>query len=218
MNQVLQGDAVEVIKNLQPDSIDLCFTSPTPFYEGNQADYELTLSSIFKEVKRVLKLTGSFWLQLADNHTDGVANCTPESVMFLLMNNGWILRSKCIWIRTEKFDYQEDYARFARDWEYLFFFTKSKEHFFNNPKNKVQSSIFAYPYLQPKSNTFESGFPEKMIERCINLSCPKNGVILDPLADSGTTGVVAKRMGRKFIMVDISYDKVLAMRGRLGVQ
>ena len=50
------------------------------------------------------------------------------------------------------------------------------------------------------------------------MSCPKNGVILDPLADSGTTGVVAKRMGRKFIMVDISYDKVLAMRGRLGVQ
>ena len=132
-----------------------------------------------------------------------------------MKKHGWLRRSDCYWVRTEKFDYQEDYNRFARDVEHLYFFTKSKDHYFNNPSQKVQSSVFYADYKPPKQE-FASGFPEKIIERCITLTCPPKGVVLDCLADSGTTGVVAKRMGRDYILVDIDYDKVLAMKARLG--
>lgn len=226
---VYQGDALKVLKSFEPESIDCVFTSPSPFGQGDKNGgigseeisytYNSSLVDLFIQVYRVLKPTGCLWLQLQDNHDEsGNMMFIPELlIMRMVLYNPWILRSKCIWVRTEKFEYQEDYNRFARDWEYLYFFTKSKDHYFNNPRNKVQSSVFYADYHEPRKNEFESGFPEKIIERCINLSCPPNGIILDPLADSGTTGVVAKRMNRKFVMIELSYEKALAIRARLGL-
>ena len=226
---VIHGDATQVLKTLEPESIDFVFTSPSPFgfgggigqgigSEKEKGLYIFNIAYLFEQVKRVLKPSGCIWLQLADSHDEnGSMRCVPEAVSnYLRTAHGWLLRSKCYWVRTEKFGYQEDYNRFARDVEHLFFFTKNKDHYFNNPHKKVQSSVFYADYKEPRKNEFESGFPEKIIERCISLSCPPKGVVLDPLADSGTVGVVAKKMGRDYIMIDISYEKVLAMRGRLG--
>jgi site-specific DNA-methyltransferase (adenine-specific) len=223
---ILHGDALEIIKGMEDNSIDFCFTSPTPFRQGSQGigsednefQYIINLTNIFTELYRVVKPTGCFWINLSDRHDEnGVHHNLAETfVIYMKVHNMWRLRSRCYWVRTEKWDYQEDYNRFARDVEYLYFFTKSKDHYFNNPRQRVQSSIFYADYKQPKGNSFESGFPEKIIERCIQLSCPEKGVVLDPLCDSATTAVVAKRMGRPYIMIDISYDKVLAAKARLG--
>lgn len=49
-------------------------------------------------------------------------------------------------------------------------------------------------------------FPEKLIEPCILVGCPEGGTVLDPFAGSGTTGVVAKRLGRDFIGCEINPD------------
>ena len=57
-----------------------------------------------------------------------------------------------------------------------------------------------------------------MIERCIHLGCPPNGIVLDPLAGSGITGVIAKRMNRRFILIDLDEIKVKDMKERLGVK
>lgn len=140
----------------------------------------------------------------------------PEVVVNHLRLSGWLLRSKCYWVRTEKADYQEDYNRFTRDVEHLFFFTKSKDHYFNNPGQRVQSSVFYADYKAPRQGEWESGFPEKIIERCIQLTCPPNGTVLDVFAGTGTTGVVAKRMNRDYILIELDYDKYMATRARLG--
>ncbi len=59
----------------------------------------------------------------------------------------------------------------------------------------------------PTSN-FKSGhfavFPERLVEPCILAGCPRGGVVLDPFAGSGTTGVVAKRLGRDFVGIEIN--------------
>jgi len=47
-------------------------------------------------------------------------------------------------------------------------------------------------------------FPEKLIEPCILAGCPEGGIVLDPFAGSGTTGIVAKRLQRGFIGVEIN--------------
>lgn len=44
--------------------------------------------------------------------------------------------------------------------------------------------------------------PEYILERIILSSTKENDYILDPFVGSGTTGVVAKRLGRKFIGID----------------
>ena len=47
-------------------------------------------------------------------------------------------------------------------------------------------------------------FPEKLIEPCILAGCPAGGTVLDPFTGSGTTGVVAKRLGRNFVGCEIN--------------
>ncbi len=47
-------------------------------------------------------------------------------------------------------------------------------------------------------------FPERLVEPCILAGCPEGGVVLDPFAGSGTTGVVAKRLRRNFVGVEIN--------------
>lgn len=57
-------------------------------------------------------------------------------------------------------------------------------------------------------------FPEKLIEPCILAGSPKGGLVLDPFTGSGTTGVVAKRLGRDFTGIEINpeYCKMAADR------
>lgn len=49
-------------------------------------------------------------------------------------------------------------------------------------------------------------FPPEIPERAILAGCRANGVVLDPFSGSGTAGMVAKRLGRKYIGIDISED------------
>lgn len=223
LDVVLQGNSLEILQKLEPESVDMVFTSPSPFNYGGQgigsedyqSDYLDDLEELFDQVYQVLKPTGCLWVNIPDTHVDGILITIPEDFVARMVCN-WIYRSNCYWVRTEKFDYQEDYNRFTRDVEHLYFFTKSKDHYFNNPKNKIQSSVFRYPYKPTWDNP--SGFPQEMIERCIHLGCPPNGIVLDPLAGSGITGVIAKRMNRRFILIDLDEIKVKDMKERLGVK
>jgi hypothetical protein len=58
-------------------------------------------------------------------------------------------------------------------------------------------------------------FPEELCVRPILSSCPPGGVVLDPFAGSGTVGVVAKRLGRNFILIDINREYCELARKRL---
>lgn len=55
---------------------------------------------------------------------------------------------------------------------------------------------------QPYAGAHFAVFPEKLIEPCILAGCPAGGVVLDPFGGSGTTARVAKRLGRKAILIE----------------
>lgn len=58
--------------------------------------------------------------------------------------------------------------------------------------------------------------PEKLLERVILTSTKEGDVVFDPVAGSGTTGYVAKRLGRDFIMIDVVEKYVEAMEKRFA--
>lgn len=58
-------------------------------------------------------------------------------------------------------------------------------------------------------------FPEALVEPCVLAGSPKGGVVLDPFVGSGTSAVVAKKLGREFIGVEISPDYVELANDRL---
>jgi len=47
-------------------------------------------------------------------------------------------------------------------------------------------------------------YPEKLVEPCVLAGCPAGGVVLDPFTGSGTTGVVACRLGRDFVGIELN--------------
>lgn len=57
-------------------------------------------------------------------------------------------------------------------------------------------------------------FPTKLIEPCVLAGAPVDGVVLDPFAGSGTTGVVALREGRKFIGIELNPDYMAMIHDR----
>lgn len=59
-------------------------------------------------------------------------------------------------------------------------------------------------------------YPPELIETPIKAGCPKGGVVLDPFMGSGTTALVARRLGRNFIGIELNQNYVRLSRQRLA--
>ena len=98
---------------LEDGSVDLIFTSP-PYWNkrtyddeasglGNEKspkEYFENLVSHFRDSKRVLKDTGSFFLVLGDTYLNKNLQNIPHRVTIGLQDEGWILRNTIIWKKT----------------------------------------------------------------------------------------------------------------------
>ena len=58
-------------------------------------------------------------------------------------------------------------------------------------------------------------FPTALVEPCILAGCPAGGTVLDPFCGSGTTGVVATRLGRKSILIDLNPANAAMTKARI---
>lgn len=61
-----------------------------------------------------------------------------------------------------------------------------------------------------------AAYPPKLTETCILAGCPKGGVVLDPFFGSGTTGLAAKQLSRRYIGMELNYDYCALARARIG--
>jgi DNA modification methylase len=73
-------------------------------------------------------------------------------------------------------------------------------------------SIPTRPYHGPHF----AAYPIDLPLRCIAAGCKPGGVVLDPFAGSGTTGLAAIQLGRRFTGIDLSPDFARLAAGRLA--
>ena len=59
-------------------------------------------------------------------------------------------------------------------------------------------------------------FPEALIEPMIEAGCPKGGIVLDPFAGSGTTGLVAYKSNKKFVGIELNSEYIGIANKRLN--
>lgn len=59
---------------------------------------------------------------------------------------------------------------------------------------------------QPFGEAHFATFPPALIEPCIKAGCPEGGTVLDPFGGAGTTGLVADRLGRNAILIELNPD------------
>lgn len=57
---------------------------------------------------------------------------------------------------------------------------------------------------QPFSEAHFATFPPALIEPCILAGCPEGGTVLDPFGGAGTTGLVADRLGRNAVLIELN--------------
>ncbi len=141
-NQIFCADALAQLRVMPDNLVDCIVTSP-PYYrqrdydDGEQLGLERTpdqyverLASIFREARRVLKDSGTFWLVLGDKYNGGELLGMPWRVALALKDDGWLMRSDVIWHKPNAMPSSVK-TRPTTDHEYVFFFTKSKDYFYD---------------------------------------------------------------------------------------
>ena len=108
MNYILQGDALEKLRELRTESVDCCVTSPPYFQlrdygvdgqiglESTVDEYINRLVAVFREVRRVLKRDGTLWLNIADSYagsTKGAARSAENAKKYKQGTNKGLLGS-----------------------------------------------------------------------------------------------------------------------------
>jgi len=91
--------------------------------------------------------------------------------------------------------------------------------YFTNPKGKNPGDVWeisTHPCPKDFRGVHFAMFPEKLIEPMVLAGCPKEGIVLDPFMGSGTTSVVAKKLGRKFIGIELNKDYCAIAEARIG--
>lgn len=139
----LRGDALSVLAELPTASVDCVMTSP-PYWgqrdygsggiglEATWREYVINLATICEEIKRVLKPTGSFWLNLGDAYESKAQIGLPWRVAITLTDDqGWVLRNSIIWNKVKGgMDNATDKLRNVH--EHVFHFVKKPRGYFYN--------------------------------------------------------------------------------------
>ena len=83
-----------------------------------------------------------------------------------------------------------------------------------NPAGRNMRTVWAINTSRFKGAHFAT-YPEKLIERLLLAGCPPGGVVLDPFMGAGTTAVVAKRLGRSYVGIELNPEYVKMANERL---
>lgn len=142
---IVHGDSAELLKCLPDESVDLVVTSP-PYadmrkkeYGGVKHDqYNDWFLPITEEVKRVLKPTGSFVLNIKENSVNKVKHPYVYDLVLKMVDNGWKWRDEYIWSKPNPFPIKPLY-KMKDAFEYIYHFTKGDDFTWNPKSVKVNS-------------------------------------------------------------------------------
>lgn len=221
-NKILCGDCIEIMQKMPAKSIDLAVTSP-PYnlknstgngmkdgrggkwanaalqkgyqnYDDNMP-HELYVAwqrKCLEEMMRLLKDDGAIFY----NHKWRVQNGLLQDRQDIV--SGFPVRQIIIWHRNGGINFNKGY--FLPTYEVIYLI--AKKNFKLAPKANAHGDV--WDIGQDLNNPHPAPFPTDLIERIIGSTTAK--IVLDPFIGSGTTALVAKQLGRKYIGIDVSEE------------
>jgi modification methylase len=243
LNQILQGDCIEILKSLPENSVDLVFADPpynlqlqNELYRPDSskvdavtdkwdrfssfADYDGFTSKWLHAARRVLKDTGTIWV-IGSYHNIFRVGAIMQDLGFWILND-------IVWLKTNPMPNFRG-VRFTNAHETVIWAQKKKgkKYTFNHRSMKALNddlqmrSDWSLPLATGGERIKLNGAkahstqkPEALLYRVILSSSKVGDVVLDPFFGSGTTGAVAKKLGRNFIGIerDRKYARVARKR------
>lgn len=197
----------------------------TSFREMDSDDYEKWLESWIVKVKKILKPNASIYI-CGDWKSSGAINNVVKKY-FTIQNritwerekgrgakHNWKNCSEDIWFCTMSNDYYFDVEAVkmkrkviapyrdetgnAKDWQE----EQDGKYRVTHPSN-LWTDISIPFWSMPENTDHPTQKPEKLVAKIILASSKPGDVVFDPFLGSGTTSVVAKKLGRKFVGIEI---------------
>ena len=229
------------------------------------------LVQVFAGVRRVLKPTGTLWIECGDSYGSGCSGGSGEAsakqvtnrgsyttvprigglkpkdllgqpwlLAFALRQDGWYLRQAIIWAKPNAMP-ESVRDRCTNAHSYVFLLSRQPRYWFDadaiaEPASENTHARYAQARETPKGREGHNGWdestngyvssknarsvwtiptagypdahfatwPEALVERIVKAGCPEGGTILDPFMGSGTTALVARRLGRKTVGIELN--------------
>lgn len=244
LDQILQGDCVEAMDALPEKSVDVIFADPPynlqlqgDLYRPNMtkvdavddewdrfasfADYDAFTRAWLAACRRVLKDTGTLWV-IGSYHNIYRVGAILQELDY------WIL-NEVVWMKTNPMPNFKG-TRFANAHETLIWAQKHKgaRYTFNYHAMKTGNddlqmrSVWELPICSGAERLTVNGSkahstqkPEALLSRVILSSTSPGDVVLDPFFGSGTTGAVAKKLGRRWLGIERDAQYAALARARL---
>lgn len=198
------------------------------FRKTDVGQYETWLTSWLPEMQRLLKPTGSIyvcgdWRSSTAIHRVLLGHFTIRNRISWEREKGrgartnWKNNAEDIWFATCSGDYtfNVDTVKIKRrviapytdkdgtpkDWE-----NKAQGGYRMTYPSNIWTDITVPYWSMPENTDHPTQKPEKLVARIILASSNIGDVVFDPFVGSGTTSVVAKKLGRHYVGVDINRD------------
>ena len=244
MEKLIIGDCINEMSKIKDQSVDMIFADP-PYnlqlsksllrpdqtnvkgvnhswdkFNSFEAYDEFTKKWLY-QCKRILKDDGTIWV-IGSYHN-------IYRVGAIIQNLGFWILNDIIWNKTNPMPNFKG-NRFTNAHETIIWASKSKKskYTFNYKAMKVSNddkqmrSDWSLPICSGNERIKKLGKtlhptqkPEFLLHRIIISSTKKNDKILDPFLGTGTSGVVAKRLGRKFIGIESNKEYMRYAKNRI---
>ena len=243
VNKIINDNSINFLKTLPDNCVDLVFTSPPYNFDMNYdqhkddmdwVSYFNTLNEIFEECIRVLKYGGRIIVNIQPFFSEYIPSHHILTNFFL--NKGLIWKAEILWEKNNRNCAYTAWGSwkspsgpyFKYTWEFLEVFCKGDlkhsgdKNNIDITGNEFKTWVDAKWSIAPERNMKQYGhpamFPPELAYRVLKLFSYQNDIILDPFNGAGTTTLVAKRTGRKYIGIDISEEYCNIAKKRLETE
>lgn len=228
INKIILGDCLEIMKRIPSNSIDMTFCDPPynlkksyEYYEDDKETREYLdwCKKWLAEMVRITKPTGSIfvinipkWLTYFASYLNEMAYFkhwiawdamgAPLGKTLLPSHYGilWYVKSR----NFKFYDIRQPHPRCRKCGELLADYGGKKDqiHPFGTLVSDVWTDIHRYRH-NVRRDEHPCQLPVHLLERLILMTTDENDIVLDPMVGTGTTCVAAKKLGRRFIGIDI---------------
>lgn len=247
LNQILNGDSIELMQRLPDNSIDIIFADPPYNLQFNRTTHTLTrpqgeliegvndqwdyFSSLeeyddftenwLSECRRILKPAGTIWISGTYHNIFRIGKLLQDLAFHILNDIIWVKNNPIPNLLARRFCAAHETLIWAvkeQGANFTFHYQSMKSL---NGEAQMRSD-WHLPICQGKERVTINGKkahstqkPEALLYRIILSSSNEGDVILDPFFGTGTTGAVAKQLGRHYIGIEQNEQYCLLAEERI---
>ena len=244
--KLIQGDCLEVMKDIADGSVDLTVTSP-PYdnlrtYNGNIDDWgEHVWKAVLKELFRITKEGGVVVWVVGDATIKGSETGTSFKQALYAMDCGFKLNDTMIYQKHGS-GMPHKTHRYGQSFEYMFIFSKGtpmrgviktfpKTGKTGQTTRRSKNGVITrgtynigggkasnvWKIARDSVSKHPATFPEKLAYDHVLSWSDEGDIVFDPFMGSGTTGLAAQNLNRDFIGIELDKDYFEIAKKRIGL-